>query len=114
MEKINTVEEALITAKALIADPKHWHQGSFTKGTLPDHELPEDYCMCAWGTLEWLNRYTRCLNYDLRGKADLALIAALPDASGWVPVYNDNPKTTHEDIMALFDRAIESVKADGN
>ena len=112
--KYNTVEEALIAAKAMIADPKHWHQGAFAPGPLPEHELHEDYCMCAWGTLEWLARYGYNIEDQTRVEADAALIAALPKPYVWVPDYNDKSETTHEDIMALFDRAIEAVKSNGN
>jgi hypothetical protein len=43
-----------------------------------------------------------------------ALKAALPDEGGWkargsVGAYNDYHRTTHADIMALFDRAIEAA-----
>ena len=113
--KYNTVEEALIAAKAMISDPKHWHKGSFCEGPgLPDYELPEDYCVCAWGTLEWLARYGCNIEDQTRLEADAALIDALPEPYVWVPDYNDHKDTTHDDIMALFDRAVERVKSNGN
>ena len=28
-----------------------------------------------------------------------------------VPDFNDSPRTTHADVMAMFDRAIEAAKA---
>lgn len=100
-----TIKENLIAARALIDTPEKWGKGdgiSAPKGCL----CAESACFvateseadknAAWEALEdalpepWR---TRCIEEDL--------------AVHW---FNDHPDTTHADIMALFDRAIEAVK----
>jgi hypothetical protein len=85
-------------AKALIADPKDWTQ----EGVY----MTDDGCMCAAGalnsayTLTELDDFTvdtayRCIKTCLKKVYPYALIGT----------YNDDPKTTHSDIMNLFDDA---------
>ena len=44
---------------------------------------------------------------DLRDEARFALLSVTPPAWDTVPGYNDYPGTSHEDIMRMFDEAIE-------
>jgi hypothetical protein len=92
---MSTVKENLIAAKALIDTPEKWIKGSFHKAG----------CFCAVGALGMAsNGNPENWGYDERE----ALLRALPvDAVAYsVALFNDDPDTTHADIMALFDRAI--------
>lgn len=92
-----TVRENLIAAKALIADPKNWRKGS----------LGSAGCYCAVGALGVARKGKVFLFSD----ADVhALAQHVPQSfRGSVPRYNDSKDTTHADIMALFDRAIDAL-----
>lgn len=103
----NTTADTLRKAKALISDPVNWNQdGSYIRGEPLGEETGEGTCMCVYGAVmvahgisnPW---YSRSLLKDALEEA------ALEVNQGSVHEYNDSTSTTHEDIMELFDRAIE-------
>jgi hypothetical protein len=98
-----TLVDDLKAAKALIDTPEKWAKG--------DYEFSG--CYCALGAAakaigfdpndNWLN--------DSRARGiERALEAALPKGMAFVPDFNDSASTTHADIMALFQRAIEAAE----
>ena len=98
-----TTVELLKAAKAKIADPEHWTKRWFAR-TATDAK-----CMalsvravkwCAVGACETVGA-----DY---GRAWSLLRENAPGGS--LPALNDAPETTHADIMALFDRAIEAAE----
>lgn len=86
----------LRAARARIADPKRWSKGemAYVRGY-----------NCA-------ETATRCGDVDRQSAQLQALKAALP--SGFqryhVYVYNDDERTTHADIVSLYDRAIAAAE----
>ena len=89
-----SVKENLIAAKALIDTPAKWGKGC------------DRVCFCALDAASAIpDAYI-----GVRDALKLALPADFePDQSNWnhdVAQFNDEPGTTHADIMALFDRAI--------
>ncbi|MEL6388391.1 MAG: hypothetical protein AAFR00_13655 [Pseudomonadota bacterium] len=46
------------------------------------------------------------------GEARKLLVQALPGELASVVSFNDDPDTTHADILALFDRAIAAAEAE--
>lgn len=85
----------LKAAKALIDAPEKWRQdGSFGFGT---------GCFCVLGAVA-----TAAQEDDACGAARDYLEREVPGMRS-VVVYNDDPSTTHADIMALFDRAIANA-----
>lgn len=90
-----TVRDDLIAAKALIDTPEKWCQGTATAG------YGARLCAIrAAGGARYRNK-----------DAVAALKAALPIGEKSLPRFNDSPDTTHADVMALFDRAIEAAAA---
>lgn len=96
-----SVKDDLIAARALIDTPENWLRDAPENGNR----------FCALGAC-WhiVEDHETTL-----GKLGLAITKALPssfvpDGSAKLAVaqFNDAPETTHADIMALFDRAIES------
>ena len=90
------LRDDLIAARTLIVDPDAWAKGS-----------TDDGGNCAITACNHLARAVRAYN---------ALWHALPE--NWqrrteslsdVFDYNDDPATTHADIMALYDRAIQAA-----
>jgi len=91
----------LKAAKALIADPKNWRRGGWGR---PGNR-------CALGTLLDLGCGVGNVPSHPVTKA---LRRCLPGnflGMGSVVRFNDDPTTTHADIMALFDRAIAAAEA---
>jgi hypothetical protein len=94
-----TVRQNLIAAKALIDTPEKWVKGALKTGD----------CLCAMGAVHAVlpKNYHGLISDTAQFRA---LQSALPDGFRWsVPSFNDDPSTTHADIMALFDRAIASL-----
>jgi len=100
---MNTVTENLIAAKALIETPEKWVKG--------DYE-PRPGCYCAAGALAAAKGVAahsaaaeKCPEVDA---LENALNEISDGLSPWVSFihFNDDPGTTHADIMALFDSAI--------
>jgi len=101
-----TLRDDLIAAKALIDTPEKWVKGRFcgdgycALGACERAASTERGTFAHWRTLETAR----------------ALGEALPDGmpQGWtreaatVAAYNDLHSTSHNDILALFDRAIKA------
>ena len=77
--------------RAIISNPENWCKNANQKGN----------AYCVVGALSLFSAEWAPL---------IALCQATPDGYD-VVCYNDHPKTTHADIMAVFDRAI--AKAEG-
>jgi hypothetical protein len=91
-----TVKENLIAARALIDTPEKWGKGAWhSRG-----------CFCAIGAV--LEAQGKLGRAAYGGETEVALMHALPAGIGSVEDFNDQFRTTHADIMALFDRAIEA------
>lgn len=93
-----TLHDDLVAAKALIADPARWVKDPGELGK----------CYCAVTAITGVFGASRLGTSIHTRKRDAweALASALPEGWGQVGIYNDDPTTTHADIMALFDRAI--------
>ena len=129
-----TVLEILQGGRDHLADPARWHKGSYFDRTYAANVLkldgedldastavPMGCPACAMGALA-AKTGVLCWSFHFPNKTEttanqtlalLALRAALPPSIAWIPDYNDDPKTTHADILALFDRAIAAVQAEG-
>ncbi len=89
-----TVKENLIAAKDLIADPAKWIKGKSSDGC---------GCFCIVGACCEVGAITAANLLD-----DLVSAEDFPDRGILRPAaaFNDDPATTHADVMSLFDRAI--------
>lgn len=95
-----SLHDDLVAAKALIPSPRLWRQGD---------RHPDSLCaMMAVGRVTQPGGQSNP-RFDA---ARSAMMDALPAdsqsrfSSAPVVTFNDDPATTHADIMALFDRAI--------
>jgi hypothetical protein len=95
----------LKAARALIDTPEKWIQRAGDDG----YDTP----CCAVVAVNRRNRYGTPENDAMRKALYLQLPAEYRHGGTLygmdVGAYNDDPRTTHADIMALFDRAIEAA-----
>lgn len=97
-ETMASVRENLIAAKALIDTPEKWGKGAFISGS--------SGCLCVLGALGVAARSDA---YAWNYQDANALLSVLPfkaSSETSLAKFNDDPRTTHADVMALFDRAI--------
>lgn len=119
---MNTAD-ILRRARDHIADPAMWHKGDYwsdyeTGGPTPAEDVP----CCVLGAVMWVVQdpslpYTAepCPAFEALHRAAFELHQPLP-APRWknaANTYNDDPRTTHADILAVFDKAIVLAEADG-
>lgn len=126
------IVDILKTARELLSDPKRWTKGSFarmegkkgeTGATVPALS-DKAVCWCAEGAIQ--KAYVMCLGKS-ESYAEHWNVATR--AAGWlekqvpkelqpvyrnegilsIPGHNDSPNTTHEELMAWFDRTIKAV-----
>lgn len=106
-----SIKEILIKARAVIEDPANWMQGSWSN--------EDATCFCAMGAIGKAIGFNHSDDFFFKGvevtthPAHKALcdqidLPALSKELGSVPrtfaAYND--KFRHEDVLAVFDRAI--------
>jgi hypothetical protein len=103
------VADVLKAARARIEKPEHWTQGAFARNALgrnvhPTH--PSACCFCVEGAVRYADMR---LPGSQRGAARTQLDTTAYEISGncYAAAFNDAPSTTHADVLALFDRAIE-------
>lgn len=99
-----TTVEVLRKARAFIEDPAHWWQEQ-------SYGDREENCVCAAGAIYlavngWGPATPRLTTTDETYAAVEAL--AHQTAQQTVFDFNDSPETSHADVLAAFDRAIES------
>lgn len=105
-----TVLVILKAARTLLTDPKCWTQGSLARlaSGEPTYlvESSNAVCWCIMGAT------CRFDPLDSGQLADRLLRDHLPP--GYyrsIGEFNDNPSTTHADVMSLFDRTIATIES---
>lgn len=99
-----TTESILKDAKALVANPDNW-----VKSKVKVTEENGRCRFCVLGALAEIHALN-VLPWGAGHEARSLLYKALLRPGQTVASYNDSPATTHDDIMALFDRAIALCK----
>jgi hypothetical protein len=100
------VLRALVEGRAMIADPRNWLQGPWH---VTDVDGTERYCSAAA-----LNRARNRIPGSRAARAYL-MAAVPPKYQGRMAAhifFNDDPTTTHADVLAMWDRAISARRAD--
>jgi hypothetical protein len=105
--KVGDIEYTLVVARGLIDSPEKWNKGSqmvIVNGT------PVSYC--ALGAVAAVTNFS----VDRRFKKSLVYLNAVLEDSTLlysdypslaVTSFNDDPNTTHSDVLRIFDSAIE-------
>ena len=107
-----TTVEILEKARDLISDPERWAKGYYAHDKDGDYVPPRDGNACKWCAAGATIVVSPDDDNDDSRHALALLQKALPSGFLFATNYNDRPTTTHADILALFDRAIELAKAE--
>lgn len=112
------LSQLLIDAKTLISDHNNWIKGN--KWFRDGDNIPCQFCTI--GAIDYtaeINSPTDLHYYQMFNDMGIALQDAGSQLGiqfieeNTLAVYNDLPSTTHTDIMALYDKAIEMCKRQG-
>lgn len=103
--------DILRAARGILSDESRWTKGFFAR--LPDGRTCFPFnrraaCFCAFGALQRAAGYA---DPDVLLPSLAVEASALLNAPGGLAVFNDDPKTTHADVLALFDAAIARAGA---
>ena len=102
-----TAKEVLIDAKNLISDPNNWLRTALACDKEGFPVDPEDKNACKWCASGALLKVAH--GEPLDKAVDLllrVLDVSLTQADVAIPIFNDN--STHEEVMELFDKAINT------
>lgn len=114
-----TALEILKAARELLSDESRWTKEASARtiaGEETDALSRKAVCWCMDGAIEKaMGGWSSCR--DEYSKAADALAASTHDGIGVLHrdefvLFNDDPKTTHADMLAAFDRAIAALEAE--
>lgn len=104
-----TEPEILEGVLEVLSNPERWNKGEYARtsdGTLTLGYDPRAVTYCLVGAIQ---KVTGGCLYDFSSLVDrLADLSNTPDVTD----YNDDPKTTHEDIVLLLKNAIYQASED--
>jgi hypothetical protein len=106
---LNAVE-ILTKAKELISSPEHWCQEAYSRdinGVSCDRKSPDVNSFCIIGAI--FKATDEGVIYDEEIKVWNALNNIVGDYA--ISTWNDKEGRTHDEVMALLDKAIENAKA---
>jgi hypothetical protein len=105
-------QEILIAARALITRPEHWTQGAYRRDT-NGNKLHRDrgaVCWCPEGAISYVA--TDDSSRGALSAADDLLADAAGVERGMFTDWNDDPRRTHAEVLAVMDLAIERAGAE--
>jgi hypothetical protein len=105
---MNTVVDILRGARARLAKPEAWIKDFFALDADEQNTPATSPRACRWCMLGAVRAEARGCDWQTQADAEDALRAAV---NGWdVDAWNDRGDTTHADVLAAFDRAIEACE----
>jgi hypothetical protein len=105
-ESVDSTIAVLNRARVLIADERHWCRGAFARSRAHIPVRPYSFFarrFCAIGAL----KRAAC---ELLLPTQNAYLALEWQAGRRVEGWNDDPKRTHTEVLALFDAAIDALR----
>lgn len=110
-----TVLGLLERARELLSDVRRWTKGAYARNAQHEPCEPQDdgacqYCLIGALALASGGGLTE-EEQKVFGAAESALCALLPPRVGGLAQWNDYHARSHADVLALLDRAIETLEA---
>jgi hypothetical protein len=108
-----SVKETLVAARAVIEDPARWNKNGLYAADERGESAPvgseRAVCFCIFGAIAKAEGMHEGFQYSSAPGAYVK--QAVRDVSELeVTEYNDARSTTHADVLAVFDRAIEAAQ----
>ena len=106
MERERT-KQIITDTKQLLSDPKHWTKNTSARDVNGNMVAAKEciaVCWCLYGAVR--------ANTDNFGEAisvSNVLFDYLPDDHWSLPNFNDSRETTHEDVIRVLDKALETI-----
>lgn len=109
MTDTSETKRLLLAARLLLDRPEHWTKNAFGRRS-PDSpptgwSNPYATCFCLMGAVRRASEQTGVSSLH----ATIALRTVL--GNNGITCFNDDPSTTHEDVLAAIDRAITLEEA---
>lgn len=117
--------EVLKGARALIKDPAHWYKGGWIPSDPYEPDLDEieaAECMCVHSAMALTAEVYPgdvCRAESPTWRADREIVKTLRGLclndhpfKGNVPAFNDDPRTTHSDMLQVLDVTIARLEAE--
>jgi hypothetical protein len=99
-----TALEALIKARAEIAEPARWTQKAYRRDATGEMCTQADaVCWCAAGAVRQVSG-----GYNFASKPALKVLVSV--VGGQVERWNDAPERKHAEVLAAFDTAIAKAQ----
>lgn len=115
---MKTAHEILVDARAVIAEPEHWTRRAYAINNRRQVVAPNDPEACQWCTYGAVYRALGNMPHpvsaggerlaEVLGRLNRAAMQA--GANGGAITLNDNPNFGHDDVLRMFDVAIEAAK----
>ena len=104
-----TVLGALQEVRNRISKPEHWAKGTMARDKDNDPVCcPRSRRAAQWSICGAINYAIDSVETERHIKK--VLVAHLPSQFKAIDLFNDHPRTTHQDVLDLLDRAIEVEK----
>lgn len=108
-----TVKEILTGARELIATPESWTKGVFARdasGAKVASSNLQAVCWCLKGALS-VAATACCMGDEFEPLMDAEVLLEKLLGGRPVALWQDETQRTHEEVIALLDRAIETAKS---
>lgn len=113
-----TAIEMLIAARTRIANESAWCRGSSARNELGKSVDVHSADAASWDAMGSLYACIDENNIEASALSSMNAVGHLNDTMhkmhgkkyDYVSSYNDNPSTTHKDVIALYDRAIATIR----
>lgn len=96
----------LQATRDLLADPAHWTKGAYARDAIGGDVSPRDpkaTCFCMRGALDKITDYSFGRIFNVK------LISRRANGRSMID-FNDDPTTTHADVLSYLDKAIAYAK----
>lgn len=114
---MKTSKQILIETRNLLSDPSKWTRRTLARDKNLKNVSPySDHatCFCMYGALQRVSfigglvRTDTGLAYD-EARSHLGNVVAATTPYPKIDYFNDHPNTTHEDVLKILDKAIETI-----
>ena len=112
----NSPSETDLTLRAargmrdLLADPERWCKRAAALDSGGGMAIPESPRACRWCLVGAMWKVIHDLKSGAYFKLRQALLSRLPAGIQALGEFNDNPMTTHRDVLSLLDRVIRELE----